>query len=120
MTVRRRWRYYTTATGRSPVREFIDELNEAQTEQVFAAMRVVATAGLESARHLRGDIYEVRASIGGQAFRVLFATEGRRSQILLALEGFEKKTRATPPRLIRLAETRLDDWHARARPRSHG
>lgn len=119
MSGRRRWRYFTTAAGRSPVREFIDELTDAQAEQVFAAMRIVAVGGLEHARHLRGDIYEVRASIGGQAFRVLFAAEGRRSQILLALEGFEKKTQTTPPRLIRLAETRLDDWHARARPRSH-
>ena len=72
--------------------------------KVFAAMRSVASDGLEEARHLRGDIYEARASIGGQAFRVLFAAEGRRGQVLLALEAFEKKTQATPPNSIRLAE----------------
>ncbi len=118
MTVRRRWRFYATSTGRSPVREFIADLSPTQSAAVFAAMRVVTTDGLEFARHLSGDIYEVRIAVSGQAFRVLFATEGRRSQILLALEGFEKKTAKTPPRLIRLAETRLTDWRSRSRPRS--
>ena len=115
----RRWRYYSTLAGRSPVRQFIDEVSEAQAVRIFAALRSVASDGMEEARHLRGDIYEVRASIGGQAFRVFFAVEGRRGQVLLALEAFEKKTQATPPQLIRLAETRLADWRARARPRSH-
>ena len=82
----RRWRFYATAAGRSPVREFLDTLSDAQAAQMLAAMRVVAVSGLVEARHLRGDVYEVRASIGGQAFRVLFASEGRRGQVLLALE----------------------------------
>jgi phage-related protein len=115
---KRRWRYYTSSTGRSPVREFIGDLSPTQVAAVFAAMQAVATDGLELARHLSGDIYEVRISTGGQAFRVLFATEGQRSQILLALEASEKKTAKTPPRLIRLADTRLADWRSRARPRS--
>jgi hypothetical protein len=40
---------------------------------------------------------------GGRHFRVLFAAEGQKSQILLAVEAFEKKTQRTPPRLIDLA-----------------
>ena len=114
----RRWRFYATATGRSAVRDFLDGLTEVQATQVLATMRTVAELGLVEARHLRGDIYEVRAAIGGQAFRVLFANEGKRGQILLALEAFEKKTQRTPPRTIALAETRLADWRSRARPRS--
>ena len=114
----RRWRFYATSSGRSAVRDFLDELSDSEAAQVVAAMRVVVELGLVEARHLRGEIYEVRASIGGQAFRVLFANEGKRGQILLALEGFEKKSQRTPPRTIALAETRLADWRSRARPRS--
>ena len=65
------------------------------------------------ARHLRGDIYEVRAEGGQQTFRVLFSAEGKSGQVLLALEGFSKKTRKTPPALIELAERRLADWRRR-------
>jgi len=60
----------------------------------------------------------VRPRRGGdehQTFRILFATEGRTQQVLLALEGFSKKTQKTPPEVIRRAEKRLADWHRRAR-----
>jgi phage-related protein len=33
--------------------------------------------------------------------------------VLLALEGFQKKTQKTPDRLIQLAEKRLTDWRSR-------
>ena len=50
------------------------------------------------------------------AYRVLFAAEGKSSQVLLALSAFSKKTQRTAPAEIRLAERRLTDWRARARP----
>jgi phage-related protein len=115
--VRRRWRDYRTAAGRRPVKDFFDELSDADTAAIVAAMQEVQQLGLAAARHLRGDIYEVRAEGDRQIFRVLFATEGRRAQILLSLEGFSKKTRKTPPEKIGLAERRLADWRRRARPR---
>jgi phage-related protein len=109
---------YTTASGRSPVRQFFGTLSDAELEQVAAAMKTVADLGPTEARHLRGEIDEVRATCDNRAFRVLFANEGRQNQILLALEGFEKKTPKTPGRTIDLAETRLANWRGRARPRS--
>src|SRR5436190_19584500 len=116
--VKRRWRDYRTAAGRRPVKDFFDQLSDADAAAVVAAMQEVQRLGLAAARHLRGDIYEVRAEGDRQIFRVLFATEGRSAQILLSLEGFSKKTRKTPPEKIRLAERRLADWRRRARSRS--
>ena len=78
-------------------------------------MKDVQEAGLDAARHLRGEIYEVRADGDGQTFRILFAPEGRRSQILLALEMFSKKTQKTPPEKIQLAERRLAEWRRRGK-----
>lgn len=114
-TPRRRWRFYRTRAGHQPARVFLDALVSSARIQVLAAMRDVQRNGLRAggARHLRGDIYEVRVSHEGMAFRVLFATEGRASQILLALEGFNKKTQKTPPATIALAERRLKDWRDR-------
>lgn len=48
-------------------------------------------------------------------YRILLATEGRYSQVFLALEGFKKKTQRTPPEMIRLAERRLASWRERGR-----
>jgi phage-related protein len=100
------------------VKDFFEELSDADAAAIVAAMQEVQRLGLAAARHLRHDIYEVRAEGDRQIFRVLFATEGRRAQILLSLEGFSKKTRRTPPEKIRLAERRLADWRRRARSRS--
>lgn len=113
--IRRRWRFYETATGRQPVRDFLDSLSGDDLAAVAAGMRDVARNGLIAARHLRGDIYEVREDGVDQTFRLLFAAEGQRGQILLALEGFSKKTRRTPPATIELAERRLNDWRRRGR-----
>jgi len=98
------------------VREFLRGLSDADLAAVLAAMKEVAVDGLVAARHLRGDIYEVRADGERVTYRLLFATEGRLHQVLLGLEAFGKKTQTTPPREIALAERRLRDWRSRARP----
>lgn len=115
---KRRWRDYRTAAGRRPIKDFIDGISDTDAAAVVAAMRDVRDVGLAAARHLRGQIYEVRADGDRQTYRILFAPEGRRSHVLLALEGFSKKTQKTPPEKIRLAERRLADWRRRGQSQS--
>ena len=95
------------------MKDFLDGLTDEQAAAVVAAMKDVAENGLVAARHLRGEVYEVRADAERQAFRVLFAQET--SFILLSLSGFQKKRQRTPPDEIALAETRLADWRRRGR-----
>jgi phage-related protein len=111
----RRWRDYRTPSGRRPVNDFLAALALSDRAEIAAAMKDVERNGLSVARHLRGDIYEVRADGDRQTFRILFAPEGRRQTILLALDGFSKKTQKTPPTKIALAERRLRDWRSRGR-----
>ena len=115
----RRWRFYTTPAGRSPVREFLAaaRLPSGDRDEILAAMKDVQVNGLPVARHLTGDLYEVRADGRHGTYRVLFAAEGRNSQVLLALSTFSKKTRRTPPDELRLAERRLSDWRTRGQQR---
>lgn len=113
--IRRRWRQYQTAAGRRPVLEFLRTRSDIDKAEVLAAMQEVRRDGLRAARHLRKEIYEVRADGERAIYRVLSATEGRRSQVLLSLVAFNKKTQRTPPEQIDLAERRLRDWRARSR-----
>jgi phage-related protein len=94
--IRRRWRDYRTASGRSPVEKFIEELSDSNAAAVLAGMEEVRDRGLRAARHLDGDIWEVRVDGDRVIYRILFAEEGSRGQILLALDGFNKKTQKTP------------------------
>jgi phage-related protein len=110
---KRQWRDYRTASGARPVREFLEQLSKTDRRAVLYAMKKVEQKGLVAARHVRGDIYEVRIEGDRQSFRILFATEGRYQQVLLSLEGFSKKTQKTPQEKIELAEQRLRDWRQR-------
>jgi phage-related protein len=80
---------------------------------VLAEMAVVRRDGVAAARSLRGEIYEVRIDGDRAIYRILFAREGRRGHVLLALGAFQKKTQKTPRREVELAERRLTDWRAR-------
>jgi phage-related protein len=110
---RRRWRDYRTTSGRSPVEEFIDSLSDTDAAAVLAGMAEVRERGLIAARHLDGDIWEVRVDGDRVIYRILFAEEGSRGRVLLALEGFKQKTQKTPRPTIELARRRLNDWRRR-------
>jgi phage-related protein len=113
----RHWRDYRTAAGARPVKAFLDELTDEEVAAIVAGMKDVVARGLAAARHLRGDVYEVRADAATRSFRVLFAAEGRYSQVLLSLSAFEKRTQKTPARELELAERRLRDWRDRGAAR---
>ena len=112
-----RWRFYSTVAGRTPVREFLDHrlLPEADRAEIVAAIKDVQRNGLVAARHLRGDLYEIRADGREAGYRILFALEGAQGQVLLGLSAFSKKTQRTPRRELELAERRLADWRSRGR-----
>lgn len=94
------------------MKSFLDGLSAEDRAEVAAAMADVRREGIRVARHLRGEIYEVRAHGPYVSVRLLFAQEGEKGRVLLALEGFEKKTQKTPDRLIHIAERRLADWRS--------
>lgn len=89
---RRRWRYYRTAAGASPVREYLSNLDPADRARVRLAMLAVAPEGRAAARHLQGDIYEARAGRGGES-----------------LAGVVHRRGPLPPRPARLVRLRAED-----------
>ena len=117
---RRQWRDYRTVAGARPVKDFLDKLTDEEVAAVVAGMKDVAENGLPAAKHIRGDIYEVRADAPTRSFRLLFSAEGRFKQVLLSLSGFSKKTQKTPPRELERAEGRLRDWRDRGSVKRKG
>lgn len=111
----RQWRDYQTESGTRPVKDFLLALPDDDRAAILEEMRYVRQHGRSAARHLRGDIFEVRVSYNTKAYRILFACEGRFSHILLSLDDFHKKTQQTPEASIRLAEQRLADWRRRGK-----
>jgi len=113
--VKLRWRFFKTEGGADPIGRFLDELSEDDAVQVTAAMADVRKSGIEVSKHLRGEIYEVLADAKARTIRILFALEGKRKRVLLAVVAFDKKTQKTPPRFLALAEKRLAEWRERGK-----
>ena len=117
--VKRRWRFFATSNGRKPALEFLQELRSQQpvdAAQIAEEMEWVRVKGLRAARKLTRDIYEVRVDGDKVIYRVLFAAEGSKGRVLLAIEVFSKKSQKTPTRVLDLAERRLGEWRRRGHP----
>jgi phage-related protein len=90
-------------------------LDNGDAAEVVAAMKDVQRNGLDVARHVEGEIYELKAEGNRQTFRILFAQEGEHDQVLLSLEAFSKKQQKLPRTKVELAKRRLRDWRSRSR-----
>jgi phage-related protein len=88
------------------------KLSDADYSAIVVAMNEVRREGLAAARHIEGDLYEIRRSGQKAHYRVIFALEGRR--ILLALDVYDKDTQKMPLEIKRRCEQRLRDWRARS------
>lgn len=99
------------------MRDFLADARilRSDRDEVLVAIKDVQLGGLEVARHLRGDLYEVRAGGARASYRVLSAAEGARGQVLRGLSALSKKTQKTPPTEMQAAARRLADWRRRAR-----
>jgi phage-related protein len=117
---KRQWRDYQTENGARPIKDFLLALPDEDRAAILEEMEYVREHGTSVARHLRKDMYEVRAFYNTKAYRILFACEGRFNHVLLALEGFQKKTQQTPKAQIKVAEQRLADWRRRGKAKRSG
>ena len=117
---KRQWRDYQTESGARPIKDFLLALPDEDRAAILEEMEYVRKHGKSVARHLHKDIYEARAIYNTKAYRILFACEGRFNHVLLALEGFQKKTQQTPKAHIKLAEQRLADWRRRGKAKRAG
>jgi phage-related protein len=105
--------------GRKVVREQLDALDADHAADITAAMAEVRREGRRAAKHLRGDVWEVKADYKGLAYRVLFAEEGDEGQVCLALRAVQQEVAKDPAaddRARRAPAARLAQPRTRHRP----
>jgi phage-related protein len=111
--------FYESASGRSPVREFLDELKQCDPGDHAAVMRGLAK--LRNRQYHReplskalGDaLFELR-HVGKLNTRVMwFFVKGRR---IIAVHSIRNKGQAIPARDLDTALDRMLDWQERFEP----
>lgn len=107
--------FYETASGRSPVQEYLVGLPGAERDRVARRLESLVLLGTDLGMphvlRLQGsELWEFRVP-GRIQHRIFYvALQGRR---FLLLHAFTKKSQATPPREITTAESRLLDFRRR-------
>ena len=103
--------YYTTGRGENPVKDFIDE-HTISKNKVMHILDIIEKYGLLSAvpytKKLAGTpLWEIKV-MGQESVRILYVT--RKSNSILLLHAFEKKTQKTPLKELALALKRMREF----------
>lgn len=92
--------------------KFINSLDESQARKIFYVIDMLKTQGRLSdkfVKHLEDGIYELRAEVASNIFRILFIFD--EGNIILLLNGFQKKTQKTPRKEIELAKKLRSEYY---------
>lgn len=105
--------FYTTASGRSPVREQLNTLPDRAVQKIAWVLRVIRDLDRVPANYLKklvntDDIWEIRVDVGRNTYRLLGFFHGE--ELIVLTNSFQKKSQKTPQGEIRLAEKRKADY----------
>jgi phage-related protein len=98
--------FYRTSTGNEPVREWLKSLDPNVRREIGSDIQLVQwrwPIGKPLVDGFGDGLFEVRTSLDGNIYRVIFCLE-RTTMILL--HGFQKKSRKTPQADLDLARRR--------------
>ena len=102
-------RFYITASGREPVREWLTELDRPTLRIIGTDLRTVQFGwplGMPLVRKLEPGLWEMRSNVEAGIVRVLF-TVAESDAVLV--HGFIKKSQALPQDAIALARRRMKE-----------
>ena len=108
--------FYRTAFGDCPIDEFLDSLSDRDAQKVAWVLRLVERLEIVPPQYFKklvdkDDLWEVRAQMGGNSYRLLGFFEN--SRLLILTNGFAKKQQKTPRREVELAQQRRAEYSQR-------
>ncbi|WP_175968291.1 type II toxin-antitoxin system RelE/ParE family toxin [Burkholderia sp. BCC0322] len=89
-------RFFRTARGNEPVREWLKALGQAERRAIGEEIKTVQLGwplGMPLVRKMARDRWEIRVMLPGRSARVLFTVVG---DTMVLLHGFFKQSRDTP------------------------
>jgi len=108
--------FYTTASGKCPVKDHLDSLPENQVTKIVWVLKLIRELDQVPSKYFKKlknteDIWEVRVDVGKNTFRLLGFFHGR--ELIILTNSFQKKSQKIPFKEIGLAEKRKKEYLGR-------
>lgn len=108
--------FYQTKSGKKPVQDFLDSLTDIQAAKIAWVLKLIREMEQVPSKYFKKlvntkDIWEVRADVGKNTFRLLGFFYGQ--ELIILTNSFQKKTQKIPLGEIRLAEKRKKEYSGR-------
>lgn len=108
-------KFYTTSRGKSPVKDFLLQLDTKARAKVVKSLEILQEQGPNLRRPyadmVKGKIRELRVEYHSNQHRILYFFFQRNDIILL--HAFLKRSQKLKEQDITLAENRMNDWISR-------
>lgn len=106
-------KFYKTTSGKIPVKEFLDSLSSKHAQKLVWVLELVERLDQIPVQYFKklkstDDIWEVRARVGSNSYRLLGFIDD--DAFVILTNGFAKKSQKTPKKEIKLAEQRKADY----------
>lgn len=110
--------FYKTETGKSPVEDFLISLPSKVRQKAVWVLKAIEQLQRISSQYFKkldgtDDIWEIRIIHGKDSVRLLCFWCG--DNLIIATNGFKKKTDKVPQKEIQLAEDRKREFERRKR-----
>ena len=108
--------FYQTASGQKPIEDFLDSLSSKQAQKVTWVLKLVEDLERVPSIYFKKmvntqDLWEVRAVVGSNIFRLIGFFDG--PNLVILAHAFQKKTQKTPKQAIKIAEERKKEYFRR-------
>lgn len=109
-------KFYRTETDNCPVEDFLNDLPDKHSKKIAWTLRVVRDLEQVPTQYLKklkstDDMWEIRARIGNNTFRLLGFFDG--PELIVLTSGFAKKTNKVPKQEIKTTEERKRNYYRR-------
>lgn len=106
-------RYYKTASGRQPVKEFVESFRPPMQEEYFEAVRLLERGEMipmptsKPLTNVQRGLHELRFKDPSGLYRIFYYIKIK--DAIYMLHGFKKKTQKTPQHELKVALRRLKE-----------
>lgn len=106
--------FYTKSSGKSPVLDYIDDLNLKDKTKLLGCLESIEQMGFESPRvefrQIEGKLWEIKIKLSSGGHRIFYVTLGKTRMILL--HAYKKQSQKAPKKEIAIALNRMEEVEA--------